>query len=102
MTTRLKKNSALKKVVFPILCCGFLAYFSIHAFTGNFGLTASEELMREQHRLAGKLAGVRVERQKLAKLVELYDSDSMDADIVDERARKILGLVDANDVILLY
>lgn len=102
MTTRLKKNSWTKKTVFPILCCAFMCYFSIHAFSGNFGLTASKDLMREQQRLAGKLAIAQVERKKLARLVALYDSNRMDADMVEERARKILGMVHTEDMVLIY
>lgn len=102
MTTRLKKNSWVKKTVFPILCCGFLCYFSIHAFSGNFGLTASKDLLREQQRLEGSLAIAQVERKKLARLVALYDSNRMDADMVEERARKILGMVHADDRILIH
>jgi cell division protein FtsB len=76
-------------------------FFAFHALNGNYGLYA---LVREQYRittLKQKLAEVSQERAELEHRVQLMRDDSLDADMLDEQARRTLGVTSKDEVIVL-
>jgi cell division protein FtsB len=80
---------------------GLAAYFGYHAVNGSRGVLAWQELTAELTVAAAELDALAAERQDLQRKVDRLRSDGLDADLVDELARRGLGLVQPLDVIIL-
>jgi cell division protein FtsB len=79
----------------------FIGYFGVNAFTGAHGLRAQADLDKQLSRMEGELAQLKAERAVWERRVALLRSDRLDPDMLDERARALIGYADPRDVILL-
>ena len=86
--------------IFPLLACGAAGYFGYHLQTGDHGLKARADLERRKDVLAGELAGLREVKGRLERDVALLRPESLDPDMLDERARALLDYVDPRDLTL--
>ena len=91
----------LKVLIFPLLACFAGGYFGYHLQKGDHGLEARTDLERRKDVLAGELAGLRKVKQRLERDVALLRPESLDPDMLDERARAILNLTHSDDLIML-
>jgi cell division protein FtsB len=78
-----------------------LGYFAWHAFHGNHGLVARDGLTERVAVLEAEVARVREERRALERRVALLKPQSLDPDMLEERARETLMLSHQNDVVLV-
>lgn len=78
-----------------------LGYFGWHAFHGNHGIVARDRLIERVDDLEKRLAVVKEERRALERRVALLKPDSLDPDMLEERARATLNLAHPNDVVLV-
>ena len=78
-----------------------ISYFGMHAFSGNHGIKAKEDLALQMAELAGELKQLKSERTELERRVSLLRPESVDPDMLDERARALLDYVHPRDLILL-
>jgi cell division protein FtsB len=79
----------------------FIGYFGVNAFTGAYGLRAQADL---DHRLAvmqKELGRLKARRAVWERRVSLLRANRIDPDMLDERARALLGYVDPRDITLL-
>ena len=90
-----------KALIFPLLACFAGGYFGYHLQKGDHGLGARTDLERRKDVLAGELAGLREVKQRLERDVALLRPESLDPDMLDERARAILNLAHSDDLIML-
>ena len=79
----------------------FIGYFGVNAFTGAHGLRAQADLDKQLTRMEGELVHLKGERAVWERRVALLRSDNIDPDMLDERARALVGYADPRDVILL-
>ena len=91
----------LTSFIFPLLACGAAGYFAYHLQIGDHGLAARAELEGRKDVLAGELAGLKEVRQRLERDVSLLRPESLDPDMLDERARAILNLANQDDLVML-
>jgi cell division protein FtsB len=77
------------------------AYFVWHALNGERGLKASVEYTKQIAELDKERAGLRAERAHWEHRIGLIRSDEIDRDILDEEARRMLGRVNAHDLVVL-
>lgn len=87
--------------LFPLLACSVGGYFVYHVQIGDHGLNARADLERRTQVLQGELAGLEEVKQRLERDVALLRPESLDPDMLDERARAILNLAHPNDLVLL-
>jgi len=87
--------------IFPLLACGAGGYFAYHLQIGDHGLKARADLERREEVLAGELAGLQDVRVRLERDVALLRPESLDPDMLDERARAILNLAHQDDLVML-
>jgi cell division protein FtsB len=64
-------------------------------------LRAQADLDKQLAAMESELAQLKAERAVWERRVSLLRSDKIDPDMLDERARALLGLVDARDITLL-
>jgi len=79
----------------------FIGYFAANAFTGNHGLRAQQDLEQQLTAMKGELAQIKAERALWERRVSLLRGDRIDPDMLDERARSLIGYVDRRDLTLL-
>jgi cell division protein FtsB len=79
----------------------FIGYFAANAFTGNHGLRAQQDLEQQLTAMKGELAQLKAERALWERRVSLLRADRIDPDMLDERARSLVGYVDRRDLTLL-
>jgi cell division protein FtsB len=84
-----------------VLGIGLATYFGYHALTGSRGLLAWRDLNAELTSTRQDLDALRTERTALAEKVARLRHDGLDADLIDELARRQLSLADPLDVIIL-
>ncbi len=87
--------------IFPLLACGAAGYFAYHLQTGDHGLEARTKLEGRKAVLEGEFAGLEAVRLRLERDVALLRPESLDPDMLDERARAILNLAHQDDLIML-
>jgi len=79
----------------------FVGYFGVNAFTGAHGLRAQADLDKQLATMQRQLVTLKAERAYWQKRAGLLRAGQLDPDMVDARARALLGLADPRDVILL-
>lgn len=88
------------KVVRPVLGTLVIAYIAYHAVQGDRGLLAYFTYSQEVDRATSALEGLRESREKLAHRVALLRPESLDPDLLEERARIVLDLVREDEFVI--
>jgi cell division protein FtsB len=101
MVSHRRRHAILTALGLYIFAALFIGYFAVNAFTGNHGLRAQADLDQQMATMQGELKRLKAERVVWERRVSLLRSDRLDPDMLDERARALLGLVDPRDVTLL-
>jgi cell division protein FtsB len=86
--------------VIYILLIAVLAVFGHSALQGEHGLAALRQAEALEHELSGELAGIEEERRALKNLVGRLDEHNLDIDLLDERARAVLGYVRREELVI--
>ena len=88
----------------PYLSTAFLAllifYFAFHAFTGEGGLLQSDKRDATLVAKTQELARLNAERHDLEVRAKLLRDESLSADLLEERARSLLGFADPRDYVI--
>ena len=77
------------------------AYFVHHAHSGARGLEAKRQLKIQARQIEGDLEAVKAERAEWERRIALLRSDQIDRDLLEERARTLLGRVHRNDLVII-
>ena len=89
-----------RQVVGPTLAVSLFAYFAYHAIEGDRGLLAWMQLTQDVESTQVELDKMVHTREALDHQTNLLRSEALDPDMLDERARAVLGLVRKDDVII--
>ena len=100
MATRQRKRSKIKPLLAPAASLLALAYFAYHAVEGEYGLSALNRLQEREAQLAAELAELNGRRAALEERVALMRPESLDPDMIDERARQALNLARPADIVI--
>ncbi len=90
-----------RQVIGPVLGVSLMVYIVYHAVQGNHGLIAYWQLVKQVDAAKQAVALLDEEKTRLQKRVELLHPDSLDRDMLEERARVMLGYADPTDIILV-
>jgi cell division protein FtsB len=101
MVTRRKLRTFLNTLGLYVGCALVIGYFGVNAYTGNHGLRAKQDLDQQLAELTAELGHLKQERAEWQHRVKLLKSDSIDPDMLDERARLVLNYLDPRDVTML-
>ncbi len=100
MVTRQRLRSVLNALALYTIAALLIGYFGVNAYTGNHGLNARQDLDQQIAQLSGEHAALKAERGDWERRVALLRADSLDPDMLDERARALLDYVDPRDLVL--
>ncbi len=101
MVTRRRLRSFLTALGLYLGAALLIGYFGINAYTGNHGLKARHDLDQQIAQLSVELSALKAERAIWDRRVSLLKSESLDPDMLDERARALLDYVDPRDLTLM-
>ncbi|WP_209011580.1 FtsB family cell division protein [Roseibium aggregatum] len=100
-TTRQRKQSFVRRLIIPVMALSVLAYFGFHALNGELGLVGRARIEHQIGDLEKQLDVLVAQRKALVAKVSLLRPESLNPDMVDERARLNLNLVHVNELVIL-
>ena len=101
MVTRRRLRTVLTALGLYLGAALLIGYFGVNAYTGNHGINARQGLDLQLARLTSERDTLKAERQQWERRVALLKSQSLDPDMLDERARALLDYVDPRDLTLM-
>ena len=100
MVSRTRLKTVLTTLALYVGAGLLIGYFCMHAYSGNHGLRAKEDLALQMKELSEEVARLKAERGEWERRVALLRSGSLDPDMLDERARAMLNYVHSRDLVL--
>ena len=101
MVTRRRLRSFLTALGLYVGAALLIGYFGVNAYTGNHGLRAKQDLDQHFAELSDELARLKKERSEWQRKVALLKSESIDPDMLDERARAVLNYLEPREITLI-
>jgi len=90
-----------RHVVGPVIGVCAVGYFAYHAVHGGRGLLAWQVLEQRVAELRADAAAVRTHRRALEHRVRLLHPGSLDADMLDESARRMLNYGHPDELVIV-
>lgn len=75
-------------------------YFTFAAVQDDYGLFRRAEILAESQDLRVQLEAVRADVARMENLTRRLSDDYLDLDLLDERARDVLGMVRADEIVI--
>lgn len=91
---------ALGGVIFLSLAFSLGLYFTFAAVQGDYGLFRRAEINAESAALRAELVTLSAEVTRMENLTRRLSDDYLDLDLLDERARDVLGLIRADEIVI--
>jgi cell division protein FtsB len=101
MVSHRRRRAILTALVLYAFAALYIGYFGVNAFTGRHGLRAQQDLEQQLATMQRELGDLKAERAVWERRVALLRSDGIDPDMLDERARALIGLTDPHELVLL-
>ncbi|MBC8128860.1 MAG: septum formation initiator family protein [Rhizobiaceae bacterium] len=101
MRTKQHRNTKMGRLIVPAITISFLAYFAVHAQSGRFGLESKSVLTQELAAAEERYAKLVEEREGLERRVQLLHDGTLERDMIDERARRLLGFTAPDEITIL-
>ena len=89
-----------RHVIGPMLGVSAVVYFAYHAVNGDRGLVAWLELKDRVQAAEESAEAVALQRRTVENRVRLLHPDSLDPDMIEERARIMLNFAYADDIVI--
>ena len=97
--TRLRANIA--PIVFHVFSALVAGYFIWHALHGQRGLKTRDESAEKVAELQTTLDGLRAERARWRRNIDLVRGEAIGRDVLEKQARVELGRIQKNEVVIL-
>ncbi|MGO4523948.1 septum formation initiator family protein [Microvirga sp. 2MCAF35] len=101
MVIRRRARRFLIPLVLYSISAGVAAYFVHHAHSGARGIEAQQKYEAQVAELSLELDGLKTQRSEWERRIALLRSDQIDRDLLEERARVMLGRVHKNDLVII-
>lgn len=101
MPTRLKRPAIWRPLALTVALLGFQGYLGFSAIGGQFGIENKTQILLDIDQLKGRSAALQAEIDVYRHRATLMDTRRLDPDIVTERARALLNMANADDVIVM-
>lgn len=100
MWTRHHKRRNTGRLIVPTISVVVLSYFVYHAYNGAYGINATVRYEQRIEALEAELASLADLRRGLEERVSLVNDGSLEKDMLDEQARRLLNLAQANELVI--
>ncbi len=100
MSDPLLSPRAAGAALFSFGIVGATAYFSYAAIQGDTGIVERMRLESQEVQLVEQLSSLRAERERMENLTRRLSERSLDLDLLDERARAVLGYLRKDEIVI--
>lgn len=101
MPTRLKRPAFWRHVALALGLVAFQGYLGYSVVTGQFGIESQDVLEAEIDELGARSGALQAEIDSFRHRIELFQTTRMDPDLVSERARALLSMAQADDIVVM-
>lgn len=101
MPTRLKRPSIWRPLALTVALLGFQGYLGFSAIGGQFGTENRTQILLDIDQLKGRSAALQAEIDAYRHRSTLMDTRRLDPDIITERARAMLNMANADDIVVM-
>jgi cell division protein FtsB len=95
-----KTGAAIGSMVLCITAFGLSAYFVFAAVQGDYGHFRRVQIEADESALKVQLAQLHTERAILQNKTRRLSDTFLDLDLLDERARKVLGMARGDEILI--
>lgn len=95
-----RSGSPLGGIAFFAISLSLAAYFTFAAVQGDFGVIRRAEITAHGDALATEAAQLEAEVARMENLTDRLSDDYLDLDLLDERARDILGMSRPDELVV--
>jgi cell division protein FtsB len=96
--------SIFKPALGAVLASGLVlaigGYFTFAAIQGDFGVVRRVQILSEKQALTAERDRLKSEVAKMENLTRRLSDSYLDLDLLDERARNVLGYVRADEIVI--
>ncbi len=96
----MSQRFSISSAVLFVLATGLGLYFAFAAVQGPSGILRRVQLESETPELEAERQALMDETVRMQNLTHRLSDDYLDLDLLDERARNVLGVIRADEVIL--
>ncbi len=90
----------LRHIIFPVMIVAMIVYFTYHIFQGQRGVLAWIRLDKKLKEQESILNDLTQEKESLEKEAYLLRPDSLDVDLLEEKARQVLNFAHVDEVVV--
>ena len=101
MPTRLKRPAIWRPLALTVALLGFQGYLGFSAIGGQYGTESRKTMLVDIEALKGQSSALQAEIDAYRHRAALFSADRIDPDIVTERARALLNMANADDIIIM-
>jgi cell division protein FtsB len=94
------RRGSLGGTVFAVAAAALICYLSFAALQGEHGLFSLLRVEAQEARLRDALARLQAERAVIENKTLRLSTGTLDLDLLDEQARKVLGLGRPDEIII--
>ncbi len=98
--TMSQNRPALGVIIYFGLALTAATYFTFAAVQGDYGLFRRVQINAERAALEADLAVLRAEVAAMENRTRRLSDDYLDLDLLDERAREVLGLIRTDEIVI--
>lgn len=95
----MQQRLSFGSTVFLLITIGLALYFTLAAVQGPSGILRRVQLEAETAELVAERDRLRDEVSQMQNLTRRLSDDYLDLDLLDERAREVLGMARADEII---
>jgi Septum formation initiator len=101
MPTRLKRPPFWRPLALTVTLIAFQGYLGYAAISGQFGIESRDQIVADIKVLQDRSSALQAEIDAYRHLVSLMSPRHLDPDLVTERARALLNMAHADDILVM-
>jgi len=101
MSTRLKRPALWRSLLVTGLLLAFQGYLGFNVIGGQYGIERQKQMRVDIETLKAQSAALQAEIDSYQHRASLFDSASLDPDILSEKARSLLQMAPPDDLIVM-
>lgn len=101
LSTRLKRPAFWRHLLLTAVLIAFQGYLGYNVVSGQFGIESQKIMVVQIEELKAKSAALAADIEATQHRVALFNSSRLDPDILTERARALLSMGQADDLVVM-
>ena len=95
-----RRKPAIGMALYLAVICALGFYFTFAAVQGDYGVFRRVQAQAERETLTAERDRLRAEAAKMENLTRRLSDTYLDLDLLDERARDVLGMIRSDEIVV--